>query len=99
MNQLCDLFGVEVPILAAPFGPWGQVDLAAAVCNAGALGSVGTALRSTDELRAQWRRLAELTDRPFVVNHTGRPLNQEAFDATLELGPSAISFTWGFPVS
>ncbi len=97
MNQLGDLFGVTVPILVAPFGPWEQLDLAAAVCNAGALGSVGTALRGTGELQAQWRRLAELTDRPFVVNHTGRPLNRDAFDATLDLGPSAISFHMGIP--
>lgn len=97
MNDLCSLLGVEVPIVLAPFGPWEQVALAAAVSNAGGLGSVGTALRSTEELRQQWRRLRELTDRPFAVNHTGRPLNREAFDATLELGPAAISFHLGIP--
>jgi nitronate monooxygenase/enoyl-[acyl-carrier protein] reductase II len=97
MNALCSLLGIEVPIVLAPFGPWEQVDLAAAVCNAGGLGSLGTALRSTDELRTQWRRLRELTDRPFAINHTGRPLNREAFDATLEAGPAAISFHLGIP--
>jgi enoyl-[acyl-carrier protein] reductase II len=97
MNALCSLLGIEVPIVLAPFGPWEQVDLAAAVCNAGGLGSLGTALRSTDELRSQWRRLRELTDRPFAINHTGRPLNREAFDATLEAGPAAISFHMGIP--
>jgi nitronate monooxygenase/enoyl-[acyl-carrier protein] reductase II len=97
MNDLCSVLGVEVPIVLAPFGPWEQVGLAAAVCNAGGLGSVGTALRGTEELRQQWRRLRELTDRPFAVNHTGRPLNQEAFDATLEVRPAAISFHLGIP--
>jgi nitronate monooxygenase/enoyl-[acyl-carrier protein] reductase II len=97
MNALCSLLEIEVPIVLAPFGPWEQVDLAAAVCNAGGLGSLGTALRSTDELRAQWRRLRELTDRPFAINHTGRPLNREAFEATLEAGPAAISFHMGIP--
>lgn len=97
MNTLCSLLGIEVPIVLAPFGPWEEVDLAAAVCNAGGLGSLGTALRSTDELRQQWRRLRELTDRPFAINHTGRPLNQEAFDATLEARPAAISFHLGIP--
>ncbi|MGW1346144.1 NAD(P)H-dependent flavin oxidoreductase [Kribbella sp. NPDC002412] len=97
MNDLCSLLGIEVPIVLAPFGPWEEVDLAAAVCNAGGLGSLGTALRSPDELRQQWRRLRELTDRPFAVNHTGRPLNQEAFDATLEARPAAISFHMGIP--
>lgn len=97
MNSLCSLLGIEVPIVLAPFGPWEEVELAAAVCNAGGLGSLGTALRSTEELREQWRRLRELTDRPFAINHTGRPLNREAFDATLEAGPVAISFHLGVP--
>ena len=74
-----------------------QVDLAVEVCEAGGLGSVGTAVRPLAELRAQWRRLRERTARPFAVNHTGRPFNPEAFEATLEFGPAAISFHMGVP--
>jgi len=96
-TQLCDLLGVEVPIVLAPFGPWDEVDLAATVSNAGALGSVGTAVRGPDDLRAEWRRLRELTDKPFAVNHTGRPFDEAAFAATLELAPKAISFHMGVP--
>lgn len=96
-TPFCDLLGVDIPIVLAPFGPWDEVDLAAAVSNAGALGSVGTAVRGADELRTQWTRLRELTDKPFAINHTGRPLNQEAFDATLEFAPAAISFHMGIP--
>jgi nitronate monooxygenase/enoyl-[acyl-carrier protein] reductase II len=94
---LCDLLGIDAPIVLAPFGPWDEVDLAAAVCNAGAFGSVGTALRSPDELRAQWEALGERTDRPFAINHTGRPFNEDAFQATLDFGPKAISFHMGVP--
>lgn len=83
--------------MLAPFGPWDEVDLAAAVSNAGALGSVGTAVRSPDELQRQWDRLRELTSRPFAINHTGRPLNHDAFDATLDFGPQCISFHMGIP--
>ena len=96
-SGLCDLLNIDVPIVLAPFGPWDQVELAAAVCEAGALGSVGTAVRSVPELREQWRRLRDLTDRPFAINHTGRPFNAEAFEATLEFGPAAISFHMGVP--
>lgn len=96
-TNVCRLLGIDVPIVLAPFGPWDQVELAAAVCSAGALGSLGTAIRSPDELRGQWRRLQELTDRPFAVNHTGRPFNPDAFEATLELAPAAISFHMGIP--
>jgi len=91
-TPLCGLLGIETPIIGAPFGPWDQVELAAALGEAGALGSLGTGLRSVPELRAQWGRLRELTDRPFAVNHTNRPFDEAAFAATLEAAPRAISF-------
>ena len=91
-TPLCGLLGIEAPIIGAPFGPWEQVDLAAALCDAGALGSLGTGLRSVPELREQWSRLRELTDRPFAINHTNRPFDEAAFEATLEAAPAAISF-------
>jgi NAD(P)H-dependent flavin oxidoreductase YrpB (nitropropane dioxygenase family) len=51
--RLCEVLGICVPIVLAPFGSWDDVELAAAVCECGALGSIGTALRSPAELRAQ----------------------------------------------
>jgi hypothetical protein len=96
-TPVCDLLGIEVPVVLAPFGPWKQVELAAAVSNAGALGSVGTAIRSADELRPQWQRLRELTGRPFAINHTGRPFGEAVFAASLEAAPAAISFHMGVP--
>ncbi|WP_033328172.1 NAD(P)H-dependent flavin oxidoreductase [Streptomyces yerevanensis] len=96
-TRLCDVLGIEVPVIGAPYGPYEQVDLAAAVCGAGALGSLGTALRPVADLRRQWARMRELTDRPFAVNHTMRPLNEEAFQATLDERPAAVSFHLGVP--
>jgi len=96
-TPLCGLLGIETPIIGAPFGPWDQVDLAAALCEAGALGSLGTGLRTVPELQAQWRRLRELTDRPFAVNHTNRPFDETAFAATVEAAPRAISFHMTVP--
>src|SRR5690242_4859370 len=96
-TSLCDLLGIDIPVILAPFGPWEQVELAAAVCQAGALGSVGTAVRPVGQLREQWVRLRELTDRPFAINHTARPLDEEAFAATLAFGPAVISFHLAVP--
>ena len=96
-TPVCDLLGIEVPVVAAPFGPWEQVDLAAAVCEAGGLGSVGTAVRGRAELEAQWARLRELTQRPFAINHTTRPFDEQAFAATLRFRPAAVSFHLGVP--
>jgi enoyl-[acyl-carrier protein] reductase II len=96
-TSLCDLLGIDAPVICAPFGPWEQVELAAAVCKAGALGSVGTAVRPVGQLREQWARLRELTDRPFAINHTARPLDEEAFAATLAFGPAVVSFHLAVP--
>jgi enoyl-[acyl-carrier protein] reductase II len=96
-TPLCERLGIDVPVIAAPFGPWEQVELAAAVSESGALGSVGTALRERAELLAQWERLRELTERPFAINHTVRPFDEDAFAATLTFGPAAISFHLGVP--
>jgi enoyl-[acyl-carrier protein] reductase II len=96
-TPLCGLLGIDVPIVGAPFGPWEQVELAAALSNAGALGSLGTGLRTVPELEAQWRRLRELTARPFAVNHTMRPFDEAAFAATLAAAPRAISFHMTVP--
>ena len=96
-TPLCGLLGIETPIIGAPYGPWQQVELAAALCEAGALGSLGTGLRTVPELEAQWERLRELTDRPFAINHTNRPFDETAFAATLEAAPRAISFHMTVP--
>jgi nitronate monooxygenase/enoyl-[acyl-carrier protein] reductase II len=96
-TPLCELLDIEAPIIGAPFGPWDEVDLAAAVCNAGALGSLGTAVRPVEDLRRQWARLRSLTDRSFAINHTARPFDEAAFAATLAERPAAISFHLAVP--
>ena len=96
-TPLCDLLGIEVPVIGAPFGPWDSVDLAAAICAAGGLGSLGTAVRPVPDLEDQWRRLRDRTDRPFAINHQVRPFDEAAFAATLAARPAAISFHLGDP--
>jgi nitronate monooxygenase/enoyl-[acyl-carrier protein] reductase II len=94
-TRLLDVLAIDVPIVCAPFGPWDEVDLAIAVCDAGGLASLGTSARPVSELRAQWDRLREMTDRSFAINHTVRPFDEDAFTASLQFGPQAISFHQG----
>jgi len=96
-TRLCELLGIEHPVIQASIGPWSSAELVAAVSNAGGLGSVGTSLWSTEDVREQIARLRELTDRPFAVNHTVRPLNDEAFTLTLEARPKVVSLALGDP--
>ncbi len=96
-TPLCDLLGIEHPVIQAPIGPWSSAELVAAVCDAGGLGSVGTSLQSPEDVRTQVARVRELTDRPFAVNFTMRPFNEEAFTLTLEARPKVVSFALGDP--
>lgn len=90
-TPFCDRFRLDAPIVQASIGPWTSVDLTAAVSEAGGLGSLGTTLRSADELRRDIAALRERTDRPFAVNHTTRPLDEEVLAVTLAARPPVIS--------
>ncbi len=98
-TRLCDLLGIEFPIIQGPLGgPWNvSPSLVAAVSKAGGLGSVATTFRSPAEVRREIGEVRELTDKPFAVNHTRRPFNEEAFEATLEERPPVISLALGDP--
>jgi enoyl-[acyl-carrier protein] reductase II len=94
-TPLCDLLGIDLPIIQASIGPWSSPELTAAVCDAGGLGSLGTALKAPADVAVEIARVRDLTDRPFAVNHTARPLDEEAFRLTLEARPRVISFAIG----
>jgi nitronate monooxygenase/enoyl-[acyl-carrier protein] reductase II len=96
-TPLCELLGIEFPIVQAPFGPWTSAGLVAAVSNAGGLGSLGAAGRSAGEVLREVERIRELTARPFAVNHITRGFDEEAFAATLEAAPAVVSFALGDP--
>ncbi len=96
-TRLCELLGIEHPVIQASIGPWSSAELVAAVSNAGGLGSVGTSLWAAEDVRKQILRVHELTDRPFAVNHVVRPFNEEAFALTLEARPKVVSFALGDP--
>jgi enoyl-[acyl-carrier protein] reductase II len=96
-TPLCDLLGIETPIVQASIGPWSSPELTAAACEAGALGSLGTALTTSDEVAARIERLRELTERPFAVNHTARPFDPDSWRVTLAARPPVVSFAIGHP--
>jgi enoyl-[acyl-carrier protein] reductase II len=94
-TALTERLRIDVPVIQGSLGPWSPVKLAAAISEAGAIGTLGTALRSAEQIRADIAALRGLTDRPFVVNHTLRPLSREAWDATLAEAPPAVSLALG----
>lgn len=67
-RRLLDLLGIEQPIIQAPMAGPSTPELAAAVSNAGGLGSLAFALSSLDEIRADMARVRTLTNQSINVN-------------------------------
>ncbi len=67
-TRLCDVLGIEHPILQSGMGGVAGPELVAEVSRAGALGILAGLNIPGEELRARIRRVRALTDRPFGVN-------------------------------
>lgn len=68
MVTLRELLGIELPIIQAPMAGVQGSDLAAAVSNAGGLGSLPCALLDADGMRSELAAIRARTQRPFNAN-------------------------------
>lgn len=68
MNFLLDRLGLETPIIQAPMAGVSTPALAAAVSNAGALGSIGIGATNAVGARAMIEQVFKATNKPFNVN-------------------------------
>lgn len=67
-TPLCELLAIRYPICQAGMGYVARSALAAAVSEAGGLGVLAAAHHTPAGLRAEIRRVRELTDKPFGVD-------------------------------
>jgi nitronate monooxygenase len=67
-RRLLDLFGVELPIIAAPMANFAGVEMAIAVAEAGGLGSLPCATLSPDKIRAGVAEFRSRRNKPLNVN-------------------------------
>lgn len=79
-TRLCDRCGISVPVIQAPIGGATCPDLAAAVSEAGALGSLSITWRAVEDARSLIRQIRAKTARPFAVNIV-RAIEAEAIAA------------------
>ena len=96
-NRLCQLLGLEVPIVQAPIGHASGPELVAAVSAAGALGMLSVTWRKPAEIRQVIRAVRDRTDRPFGVNLVLEWEQDARLEACLEEGAGIVSFFWGDP--
>ena len=67
-QRLLDLLQIEHAIIQAPMAGSTSPELAAAVSNAGAMGSLGCAMMGPDKVREEIVALRSATNRAFNIN-------------------------------
>jgi NAD(P)H-dependent flavin oxidoreductase YrpB (nitropropane dioxygenase family) len=94
-TRVCDVLGIEHPVLQAGMGLVTSPELVAAVSNAGGLGILGALHMPAGQLAQAIGRIRELTSRPFGVNHVLAHLDPAALEATIGARVPVLSLAWG----
>jgi NAD(P)H-dependent flavin oxidoreductase YrpB (nitropropane dioxygenase family) len=97
-TRFTDAYGLSTPIAQAGMAFVGMTpELAVAVSNAGALGSLGVGLLPPPAITATIAAIRAGTPRPFHVNLITALTDEPRLDAVTEAAPAAVSFHWGHP--
>ena len=98
-TPLCEMLGIQYPILLAGMGGVSYAEVCAAVSEAGGFGTLGMAGRSTKEIRDEMRKVRSLTSKPFGVDLLAAVPEslEKAADIIIEEGASAFISGLGVP--
>ena len=97
-RRLCDLLGVEHPIIQAPMGWIARAQLASAVSNAGGMGVIETASGEFDNIRNEVAKMRDLTDKPFGMNVAlSYVKGTDVVDFVIEQGIKFVTTSSGSP--
>ena len=91
MNRVCEVLGIEKPVIQGPMAWISTAPLVAAVSNAGGLGVLGVGFAPDEFLIQQVNATKKLTDKPFGINTVMIPENLDRLTRhILELKPSVV---------
>ena len=97
-NRICELLGIEYPIIQGGMAWVATAELAAAVSNGGGLGLIAAGGAPADVVRDQIRKCRELTDKPFGVNvMLMSPFAEEVMQVVIEEKPAVVATGAGNP--
>jgi enoyl-[acyl-carrier protein] reductase II len=97
-TAICDLFGIEHPVIQGGMAWLGTAELASAVSNGGGLGIIGAGNAPTSWVRDQIRATMERTNRPFALNiMLMSPFVEEIIQDVLEEGVPIVTTGGGNP--
>jgi len=96
-TKFCELFGVEYPIVCAAMGGVGLAKLAAAVSEAGGLGTIALAGFPSDAIAAEIMAARKITAKPIVVNLLVPFLRPGILETLAKQPIAAVTLFWGDP--
>src|SRR5215472_17131372 len=94
-TRICDVFGIEFPIISAGMGGIAHAELAAAVSEAGGLGTLGLAALTREGIVEEIARARALTRKPLAANLLIPFLRPGAVETVAQSRPDAVTFFWG----
>lgn len=96
---ICDLFGINYPIIQGGMAHVGTVELVSAVSNAGALGIIGAGHYEPDWVREQIHLAKQQIKKPFGVNiQLASPFAKEVIEVVLEEKVAIVATGAGDPL-
>ena len=94
-TAVCELLGIEIPIIQAPMGGAVGPQVVAAVSSAGGPGTIPLWGKDIDTVRDRIREIKSLSSKPFAANlNLGFP-HEERLEVCLQMRVPVISFFWG----
>ncbi|HEU24128.1 MAG: enoyl-[acyl-carrier-protein] reductase FabK [Mesoaciditoga sp.] len=97
-SRVCEILGIEYPIIQGGMAQVATAKLAAAVSEAGGFGIIAAGGRDPEWLRSEIRRAKELTNKPFGVNViVYEKMADDLVNVIIEEGVTAVTFGAGNP--
>jgi len=96
-TRFTELFGVEYPIVSAGMGGVALAELAAAVSNAGGIGTIGLAGFTAEAIQNEIAAARKLTDKPLMVNLLVPFLRPGIVETVVREPIQGVTFFWGDP--
>ncbi|MFZ0658486.1 MAG: nitronate monooxygenase, partial [Candidatus Binataceae bacterium] len=97
-TRICDLFKIDLPIVSAGMGTVAHARLAAAVSEAGGLGTIALAGFNLEAIAAEISLARSLTSKPIAVNLLIPFMRPGSLELLARERVEAVTFFWGDPI-
>ena len=96
-TRVCELLGIEHPVLLGGMSTHTNPEMVAGVSNAGGLGILGCASMPPDAVARNAQEIRSRSDKPFGMNLLLFLADDESVSAVIGVLPDVLSTAWAFP--